>query len=213
VLFDVDGTLVDNSYLHTLAWWRACRELGSVVPMARLHRLIGMGADQLTQRLFDREWPELSEAHDRHIEPLFDEMLPFDGAGELLRQLRESGLAAVLASSAKSGELARLREIIGSESAECEAVSSADAATSKPAPDIFAAALSKATVPRDHAIGVGDTGWDVISAGRSGLACIAVESGGWSAEELRQAGAVAVYRDVGQLLDELASSPLAKLGA
>lgn len=46
-VFDVDGTLVDSGYLHTLAWWEALRGFGHTVPMARIQRRIGMGTGML----------------------------------------------------------------------------------------------------------------------------------------------------------------------
>ena len=58
ILFDVDGTLVDTNYLHTVAWWRAFQDIGEEVPMSRIHPLIGMGSDQLVERLIGREPPE-----------------------------------------------------------------------------------------------------------------------------------------------------------
>jgi phosphoglycolate phosphatase-like HAD superfamily hydrolase len=45
--------------------------------------------------------------------------------------------------------------------------------------------------------------WDVASAKRARLSCIAVETGGYSRAELEQAGAVAVYRDVKDLDEHL----------
>ena len=52
VLFDVDGTLCDTNYLHTFAWSRALREVGEWAPMNAIHRLIGMGGDQLVKLFF-----------------------------------------------------------------------------------------------------------------------------------------------------------------
>jgi phosphoglycolate phosphatase-like HAD superfamily hydrolase len=49
VLFDVDGTLVDSSYLHVVAWWEAFRSQGHDVAMTDIHRCIGMGSDQLVE--------------------------------------------------------------------------------------------------------------------------------------------------------------------
>ena len=51
VLFDVDGTLVDTNYLHTIAWARALDDVGEWAPMNAIHRLIGMGGDQMLPRL------------------------------------------------------------------------------------------------------------------------------------------------------------------
>jgi phosphoglycolate phosphatase-like HAD superfamily hydrolase len=210
-LFDVDGTLVDNSYFHAVAWWRACREHGELLPMARLHRLVGMGADQFTRALFGRERPELSEAHSRHIQPFFDEMVAFEGAPDLLRRVHELGVRVVLASSARADELSRLRAILGADDALDSVASSADAGASKPAPDIFVAALERSRADPGRSVAIGDTRWDVEAAQRSGMPCVAVMTGGWSRQELMEAGAVAVYSDVAELLAGLESSPIGRL--
>jgi phosphoglycolate phosphatase-like HAD superfamily hydrolase len=46
-LFDVDGTLFDTNYLHTLAWSRAFADAGEWAPMNAIHRLVAT----LKQRL------------------------------------------------------------------------------------------------------------------------------------------------------------------
>src|ERR1700744_6003861 len=51
VLFDVDGTLVDTNYLHVVTWWQAFAQGGHYVPMADIHRAIGMGSDQMVELL------------------------------------------------------------------------------------------------------------------------------------------------------------------
>ena len=50
-ILDVDGTLVDTNYQHALAWYRAFRQHGVVLPIWRIHRHIGMGGDQLVAAL------------------------------------------------------------------------------------------------------------------------------------------------------------------
>jgi beta-phosphoglucomutase-like phosphatase (HAD superfamily) len=47
VLFDVDGTLVDRNYPHTVCWWKAFTQAGQDLPASRIHRAIGTGSDQL----------------------------------------------------------------------------------------------------------------------------------------------------------------------
>lgn len=89
VLFDVDGTLIDSTYLHTSAWRRAALDLGFNVPTARIHRCIGMGSDLLMRELFGGERPDevvsaLADAHSRHFDLLKDELRAFDGAIDLL---------------------------------------------------------------------------------------------------------------------------------
>src|SRR3954471_5265271 len=68
VLFDVDGTLVDTPYLHTVAFWQAFRQFGHDVPMAEIHRAVGMGADKLVAHVLgedrdDSKDDELEAAH------------------------------------------------------------------------------------------------------------------------------------------------------
>lgn len=210
-LLDVDGTLIDNSYFHAIAWWRACRDSGVTVPMARLHRLVGMGADQFIDALFQRAWPELAEAHSRHIAPFFDEMVPFQGASELLHRLAGEGVRPVLVTSSRPEEVDKLRQILGADEAIHDVATLRDADASKPAPDLFAAALKKTGAAAEHALAVGDTGWDITAAGEAGVACLAVQSGGWSRQELVEAGAADVYGGVGQLLSEFDRTPLARL--
>ena len=43
VLFDVDGTLVDTTYLHTVSWWEALRQADRPVPLAPRHPPRGKG--------------------------------------------------------------------------------------------------------------------------------------------------------------------------
>jgi len=50
-LFDVDGTLADTNYLHAVTWWEAFDQAGHVVPMAEIHRAIGMGSSLLLDKL------------------------------------------------------------------------------------------------------------------------------------------------------------------
>jgi beta-phosphoglucomutase-like phosphatase (HAD superfamily) len=46
-LLDVDRTLIDSNYHHALAWYRAFRRSGIVLPLWQIHRHVGMGGDQL----------------------------------------------------------------------------------------------------------------------------------------------------------------------
>jgi beta-phosphoglucomutase-like phosphatase (HAD superfamily) len=50
-LFDVDGTLVDTNYLHAVTWWEAFTQAGYQPAMADIHRAIGMGSDQMLDKL------------------------------------------------------------------------------------------------------------------------------------------------------------------
>ena len=211
ILVDVDGTLVDTNYFHAVAWWRAFRDIGEDVPMSRIHPLIGMGSDQLVHRLIGRESEEASEAHSRQYEPFKREIAAFPRAADLLAELARRGARVVLATSSDEEDLARLREAVGADDAIEDAVSKGDVAHSKPSPDIFEAALKKFDLDPGRTMVVGDTPWDVEAAAKLGLSTVCVLTGGATKEQLEEAGAVAVYEDVAELLDRLDESPLAKV--
>jgi HAD superfamily hydrolase (TIGR01509 family) len=218
VLFDVDGTLVDTTYLHAVAWWEAFRQHEHDVPMAEIHRAIGMGSDHLLDHLLgpDRDRDddaELTAAHAVLYAAYWERLRPLPGAADVLRACARRGLAVVLASSAQEHELDVLRQVIDADDVISAATSSADAGSSKPAPDILEAALDQSDVDRERAVFVGDAVWDVEAAAKLGIPCIGLACGGTSAAELRQAGAVATYRDPAELLRSLDASPIGRLTA
>ncbi|MBD8057780.1 HAD family hydrolase [Cellulomonas sp. JH27-2] len=212
VLLDVDGTLVDSNYLHVDAWVRAFRDVGLAVYGWRVHRAIGMGSTQLVDSLAgadaDRVRDAVNDAHSSHYADAADQLRAFDGARELVRALSARGARPVLATSASPDELERLRDVLDVE-AELHAVTSAqDVEAAKPEPDLVQVALEAAGVEPSGAVFVGDTVWDVEAAKKAGVPCVAVLSGGIGADELRAAGAVAIYDDVAALLADLDASPL-----
>jgi HAD superfamily hydrolase (TIGR01509 family) len=212
ILFDVDGTLVDTTYLHTVAWWQAFRRYDHDVPMAEIHRAVGMGSDMLLQHLLgDHPDDRVADAHDELYKPWWPELRTLPGAADLLRACAARGPEVVLASSAKDEELKALRRVLDADDVIAAATSSSSAEKSKPAPDILEAALDQSGVPADRSVFVGDSVWDVEAAGRLGIPCIGLTCGGTSAAELTGRGAVATYEDPADLLRQLADSPIAGL--
>jgi len=209
VVFDVDGTLVDTNYLHVMAWRRVFLEHGEPeITSTRIHRLVGMGTDELLQTLFGRSRPELKPHRARHFEALKGEIRAFPRAGDLLRTLHDRDIRVVLATSAEKSDLEALLEAIDADDAIDDVTSAAEVDQAKPAPDLFSVALDAAGTAPESTVVVGDTVWDVKAAARAGLPCVAVTSGGISQGELEAAGAVAVYEDVSAILDHLEEGPL-----
>ena len=213
VVFDLDGTLVDSNYLHTLAWVRALRGCGEWVASNAVHRLVGMGGDQLVPELLGRDLPEASEQRKARYGELIDEVQPFPGAAGLLADVASLGLAVVLATSAPADELDRLLPLVGGRGRFDALTSSADVSASKPDPEIFRTAVERGGLDPARALTVGDSVWDVQASRAAGLACVAVETGGFSRHELAEAGALAVYRDAGELRAQLRTSPVGALVA
>ncbi|WP_138444036.1 HAD family hydrolase [Sinomonas susongensis] len=218
VLFDVDGTLVDSNYFHALAWWEAFRQFEHTVPMAAIHRAIGMGGEKLLPHLLgeDRDESqddELKATHGAVFGTYWPSLIAFDGARSLLKHCAGEGLTVVLASSARDRELHVLRRALDADEAISAATSSSDAEESKPAPDILTAALDAGGLRAEDAVFVGDSVWDVYAASKLGIPTVAVTCGGTSEAELREAGAAEVYSGPDKLLEGFATSLLGRLAA
>jgi HAD superfamily hydrolase (TIGR01509 family) len=212
VLFDVDGTLLDTNYLHVLAWWQAFVDTGhGPVPMDRIHRAIGIPSAGLVRHLLGEDDDDTVEAHSTRYEPLRDDVKPFPRTADLLRIGAERGLAVVLATSGEASDLEWMQPAIGAADAVTGATTSADVDEGKPAPDLLSTAVRDHGLDPDRTVAVGDTVWDVESARKAGLPCIALTCGGISAAELTEAGADAVYADPADLLEHLDDSPLGRI--
>ncbi len=206
VLFDVDGTLVDTNYLHAVTWWEAFAQAGHDVAMTDIHRAMGMGSDQLLDRLLPRDRdkdqdPAIRAAHSALYSTYWSRLRPLRGATDLLRACKKRGLTVVLASSADEPEFNALRAALDAEDAIDEATFSGDVEQSKPAPDLVQVALDKAGVTPDEAVFVGDTVWDVQASQKAGVRCVGFLSGGISRGELAEAGAAQIYDGPADLLN------------
>ncbi len=209
VILDIDGTLVDTNYQHAIAWDRALARHDAPAPLWRIHRHIGMGGDQLVSDIAgseveERSGDDIRDAESELYSELISEVRVIEGARELIEALKERDLSVVLASSAKSEEVDHYIEQLDAAELVDAWTTSADVESTKPEPDLIEAALEKADT-RD-ALMVGDTVWDVKAAKKAGIATIGVLTGGFSESELRDAGAVAIYGSVSELLKNLDSA-------
>jgi HAD superfamily hydrolase (TIGR01509 family) len=216
VLFDIDGTLVDSNYAHVDAWWRAFRVTGQSVDAWRIHRLIGMDASRLLDELVPDMSDEDRDTAKQYQSAYFAEHMPrlrlLPGARELLEAVAARGHQVVLATSAPETELVRLRELLDAEQWISVVTSGEDVEEAKPAPDIVQVALDRAGVDPSNAVMIGDAMWDVETSGKVGVSCISVMTGGVGGDELRNAGAVAVYDDAAAVLADIEDGPIGSLG-
>jgi HAD superfamily hydrolase (TIGR01509 family) len=211
-ILDVDGTLVDTNYHHAIAWYRAFRRHHVTVPIWRIHRHIGMGGDQLVAAVSNQDVEEeqgdsiRAAEHDLYM-ALIEETAPFAGARELLRGLKQRGHMLMLASSAKPDEVEHYLDLLDARELADGWTTAGDVAATKPEPDLVLAAMEKAG--SDQAVLIGDSTWDCEAAERAGLPTIAILTGGFSEQELRDAGAVVVFDSLQTLHEQLEDTPLA----
>ena len=210
-ILDVDGTLVDTNYHHAIAWWRAFKQHDILIPAWRIHRSVGMGGDKLIAALCGDDVEEekgdaIREAEKALYLALIEEVEPLDGARDLIVELKRRGHAVVLASSAKSNELDHYLDQLDARDLVDDWTDSSDVDATKPDPDLVKAAMEKAGT--EDAVMVGDSTWDCKAASNAGIETIAVLTGGFSEDELRDAGAITVFRSLRDLIDRLDETPL-----
>lgn len=211
-ILDIDGTLVDTNYHHAIAWFRAFRQHGHVVPIWRIHRHIGMGGDQMVRALLSDqveadEGDDIRAAEKALYLAMIEEVEPLRGARALMEDLRDRGRKVVLASSAKANEVDHYLDLLDARELADSWTTSADVQATKPEPDLVLAAIEK--LGGGPAIMVGDSVWDCEAAKRAGIASIAVLTGGFSADELQDAGASAVFGSIDELRVRLDETPFA----
>ena len=179
--------------------------------MWRVHRHIGMGGDQLVAAVAGDEVERglgdvLRDSSREEFEELRDECMPLEGASELVTELKRRGHRVVLASSSSSDDLEFFLDRLGIRDEVDGWTTKDDVERSKPHPDVVHAALEKAGT--SDAVMVGDSRWDVESAANAGLQTVCVITGGWSQQELRDHGAVAVFESLPELCECLDATPL-----
>jgi HAD superfamily hydrolase (TIGR01509 family) len=205
VILDVDGTLVDSNDAHARAWVEAFADSGITVAFDQVRRSIGMGGDKLMPQVSGIDEPsELGRwVAARRAEIFRERHLPrikaFPRTRELIERLAADGFALAVASSAPEEELGPLLELTGASDLLGERTSSDEAENSKPDPDVVVAASWRTGCAPGRTVMIGDTAYDVAAAKRAGIEIVGLECGGWTRNAL--AGAVAVYRDPGDLLN------------
>ena len=211
-ILDIDGTLVDTNYQHAVAWYRAFRQSGIVLPVWRLHRHIGMGGDQLVAALagegFDEKYgDDVRTAEKALYRAMIDEVEPLEGARDLIVDLKKRGHEVVLASSANADDVDTYLDLLDARTLADGWTTSDDVEATKPEPDLIKAAVEKAG--GGDAVMVGDSTWDCEAAKRAGLETLAVLMGGFSEDELLDAGASAVFYSIQDVREKLDDTPLA----
>lgn len=195
ILLDLDGTLVDTTYFHGLAWQRALAAEGIEVESVRCHRAVGLGGDKVPAHLAGDEVEErlgdaLRDGWKREYRKLLPEVRALPGAADAVRRLADDGWLLALATSGEEEFTDAALELLGIRELLDAIVSTADVEESKPAPDLLGEAMHR--VRAERAVMVGDTTWDVEAAERAGIGCIGLLSGGFAEAELRDAGALEV---------------------
>jgi HAD superfamily hydrolase (TIGR01509 family) len=202
LIFDLDGTLVDSVYPHTLAWQKTLSDFGISSPAWAIHRRIGMSGSLLVKaiareqrrKVSDSDIEKLSKLHSQLFHKLAPVCTPLPGAVELLQHLRRSRIAHGVATSGKHAEIKRSLKALSLKSGTV-VVDGDMVREVKPEPDLFLLCQQQLKVKRADCLVVGDAVWDIHAARRSGIMSVGLLTGGFGEQELYNAGAMRVYRD------------------
>ena len=148
VLFDIEGTLIDSNDSHVAVWDQVFRVHGFLFNLADIHDQFGKGGDVLVTLLIpnadETTTKTLSDLHgDIFKESYLAKMQPFPQPRELLVRASEMGQKVAFASSASQSDLDRYLDILDAREIVSATISFDNVESSKPEPDIFAAALKK----------------------------------------------------------------------
>jgi phosphoglycolate phosphatase-like HAD superfamily hydrolase len=199
LLLDLDGTIVDafttihRSYVHILP------QLGFPAPtMEQVRRAVGGGLENAMRHFV----PEtlIPDAVKRHVEHttqiLLEDVTLMPGTLELLRAQQAAGVALAVFTN-KRGDHARdicthlgitpyLRGVFGAK----------DTPWLKPQPEFAAHVLAALGANAETTMLIGDSPFDVKAAHNGRFACWCVTTGTHDADQLRAAGAEAVFADL-----------------
>ncbi len=210
LLFDLDGTLVDNVYQHVLAWREAFEQVGIELAVWRIHRQIGMSGGLFVNALMREIGHQVTAEEAERIQRLHREaysrqvhhVRPLPGARDLLAYLSRMKVPHAIATSGYSETAQQTLKVL-EVGPDVPIVTRDQVAHAKPDPDLFLAAAERLDRPIRDCIVVGDSVWDQLAARRVWALSVGLLSGGYGEDELVRAGAYRVYQDPADLMKHL----------
>jgi HAD superfamily hydrolase (TIGR01549 family) len=206
VIFDVDGTLVDSVDFHAKAWVEAFKQHGYEVPFEAVRQQIGKGGEQIVEEFIPEAERDITSDLTQYRKKFYQQnflqqVRPFPKVRELFERLRGDGIKVVLASSGRKESIEHYQNLLNIKDLIDGTTSTEDVEAAKPNPDIFIAAMDKIEgIDASEILVVGDSPYDAQAATKIPLRTIGVLCGGFSEEQLTDAGCIAVYQDPADLL-------------
>ena len=181
VIFDIDGTIVDNMHLHAEAFARFAERHG-LPPLTQEDRarLDGRRNSEIFPILFKREVPrEEWQTYEHEKEGLYRELskgrlLPMKGLRQLIDQLAADRIPMALATSAPQPNVAHTLAELGLDEAFPIIVRGDEVARGKPAPDVFIEAARRLGVDPKDCLVFEDAPMGVAAAQAAGMPVVAL---------------------------------------
>jgi beta-phosphoglucomutase len=209
IIFDIDGTLVDNMALHAEAFsvFAGRHGLAPLTPEDRA-RLDGRRNSEIFPILFNREVPrEEWMAYETEKEGLYRELSrgrlsPMKGLMRLLSHYRAAGVPMALATSAPEPNVVHTLDEIGLTGEFQIIVRGDQVGRGKPAPDVFIAAAERLTMAPADCLVFEDAPMGIVAAQAAGMPVVALTTS-FSAAHFAglQPPPTATYADFDAFLD------------
>ena len=180
IVFDFDGLILETEGPSLESWIEIYREYGFQIPLEKWHNdigsdrgfepvdhlaaLVGEGLDRAaTQDRRDQRKNELIEALDL-----------MDGVRDFIADAQRLGLKLAIASSSSRGWVLGHIERLGIHAFWDAVLTRDDVARTKPAPDLYVAAVKALDVHPSQAVALEDSPNGIAAAKEAGLRCVAV---------------------------------------
>lgn len=181
MIFDIDGTIVDNMHLHAEAFgvFAGRHGLPALTPEDRA-RLDGRRNSEIFPILFKRdvareEWLQYEEEKEGLYRELSRGRLsPMPGLKELIQRLKDEDVAVALATSAPEPNVTHTLSELGLTAAFPIIVRGDQVARGKPAPDVFLEAARQLNVPPAQCLVFEDAPMGVVAAQAAGMPVVAL---------------------------------------
>jgi beta-phosphoglucomutase len=181
VLWDVDGTMIDSSEYHWLAWREALAAERFELTRERFAVMFGRRNDEILRGYFGDDYPDAEvarvggakeELYRAHVRARGIKLLP--GVRQWLDRLKAGGWLQAMASSAPRLNLEAIADALGLAVYFAAVVSAEDVTVGKPDPQVFLAAAQRLGVEPARCVVVEDAPAGTEAARRAGMRAIGV---------------------------------------
>lgn len=201
LLFDMDGTLVDNLAYHFMAFDAYAKREGFTLLEPVSLKINGMhsndifplllGNEVVAQYGLDRLNREKEEVYRDMYRP---KIAPIVGVIELLKEAKKAGVKCAIGSSGCRENVEMIIEGLGIADLIDGSISGSDVTHGKPHPEIFTKAHELLGLKAEECIVVEDAVNGIVAGVRAGCKCLAVTTTA-TAEVLAEAGASLCVED------------------
>lgn len=177
LLFDMDGTMIDNMAYHEMAWMQTLNALGVELTHEQLHReMYGKNPEVfrriLGERLTDEEITRYSEEKEARYRAIYrPHLTPVAGLLELLAYAQQSGKRVALATAANMPNVDFIFDALQLRPHFHALVTADDVKRGKPDPEVFLLAAERVGISPANCLVFEDAPAGAKAAERAGMDC------------------------------------------